>query len=153
MTARPGWYADGLRFGCTQCGECCTGAPGYVWVSPRDEAAIARHLGIEREEFRRRYTRLVGAVASLVEKPNGDCVFLSEDRRCTIQPVKPRQCLTYPFWPRLLASRETWQEEARKCPGMNQGPLFRAGDVDRLADRETPREDVCRIFRSARAPS
>ena len=26
------WYADGLRFECTQCGDCCSGEPGYVWV-------------------------------------------------------------------------------------------------------------------------
>ena len=26
------WYRDGLRFTCTRCGNCCTGAPGYVWV-------------------------------------------------------------------------------------------------------------------------
>ena len=27
------WYADGLPFTCTQCGDCCTGDPGYVWVT------------------------------------------------------------------------------------------------------------------------
>ena len=27
------WYAEeGLAFECTGCGDCCTGAPGYVWV-------------------------------------------------------------------------------------------------------------------------
>ena len=34
MTAdSPEWYRDGLRFECTRCGACCTGAPGYVWVT------------------------------------------------------------------------------------------------------------------------
>ena len=28
----PTWYADGLRFTCTQCGNCCTGQPGFVWI-------------------------------------------------------------------------------------------------------------------------
>ena len=33
MNAAPGepWYRDGLRFQCTQCGNCCTGDPGVVW--------------------------------------------------------------------------------------------------------------------------
>ena len=25
------WYADGLSFECTMCGNCCTGPPGAVW--------------------------------------------------------------------------------------------------------------------------
>ncbi len=146
-------YADGLRFECTQCGNCCTGAPGYVWVSPPDTHAIADHLGLSIVEFLSRYTRLVSTVLSLVEKPGGDCVFLDEDRRCTIQAVKPRQCLSYPFWPRLLASREAWNEEAVHCPGMNEGPLYRPEEIDRIANRETPREGVCRVFQKVRARS
>ena len=29
----------GLRFECTQCGDCCTGAPGYVWVNKAEISA------------------------------------------------------------------------------------------------------------------
>jgi len=27
------WYADGLSFTCTCSGNCCTGGPGFVWMS------------------------------------------------------------------------------------------------------------------------
>ena len=30
------WYAAGLQFGCTECGNCCAGAPGYVWISTEE---------------------------------------------------------------------------------------------------------------------
>ena len=32
------WYKDGLGFQCTQCGDCCTGAPGYVWINAAEIA-------------------------------------------------------------------------------------------------------------------
>ena len=40
------WYRDGLRFECTQCGKCCTGAPGYVWLTIPEIYRIAEFLGI-----------------------------------------------------------------------------------------------------------
>jgi Fe-S-cluster containining protein len=140
------WFADGLAFACTQCGDCCTGSQGYVWVSPRDQASIAAHLGLDLDAFRRRYTRAIGHLLSLVDKPNGDCVFLAEDRRCSIQPVKPRQCLTFPFWPRLTASRESWEETAQRCPGIGEGPRYRPPEILTIQDRDTPREMICRIL-------
>ena len=35
------WYAEGLKFQCTGCGDCCTGAPGYVWVNQAEIDALA----------------------------------------------------------------------------------------------------------------
>ena len=35
------WYKEGLRFKCTECGKCCTGAPGYVWVNKEEVAEMA----------------------------------------------------------------------------------------------------------------
>ena len=48
------WYADGLRFKCTQCGNCCTGGPGYVWFDDDEAQAMADQLGIEKREFYQR---------------------------------------------------------------------------------------------------
>ena len=39
------WFKDGLRFTCTGCGDCCSGAPGFVWVSEEDIERLANHLG------------------------------------------------------------------------------------------------------------
>jgi Fe-S-cluster containining protein len=119
------WYADGLRFTCTQCGNCCSGAPGYVWVSDSDLRAIAGHFGLEVEEFRRRHTRSVGSRLSLLERDDGDCEFLVQEaggkRRCGIYAVRPVQCRTWPFWDSNLQSGRNWRDAARTCPGMNHG--------------------------------
>ena len=47
------WYAQaGLRFKCSQCGDCCTGAPGFVWVNKEEIAKLAEAAGIDDiEEF------------------------------------------------------------------------------------------------------
>src|SRR5688500_1701558 len=30
------WFADGLSFTCTACGNCCTGGPGFVWITKEE---------------------------------------------------------------------------------------------------------------------
>jgi Fe-S-cluster containining protein len=144
------WYADGLRFECTQCGNCCTGAPGFVWLNAKEQREAAATLGLGVDEFLARYTRLVHGRISLREQPNGDCVLLTEDRRCSIQDVKPRQCLAFPFWPRLVASREEWNRAGVRCPGINAGPRYDPQEVDAIIDASTPKDVVKRIFRRSR---
>ncbi len=124
------WYADGLRFSCTQCGNCCTGPTGYVWFTPAEAQAMADYLKIPLSEFNQRYTRRVLARRSLAEtrQPNGeyDCVFLTAPdeqgkRGCSIYPVRPQQCRTWPFWPENLRSAHDWRYAAQRCPGMAAG--------------------------------
>jgi len=83
------WYKDGLRFQCTRCGNCCTGPPGYVWVTPEEIAAIAEHRGESVDEVQALFTRLVGKRRSLKEKPNGTA-FSTTARKAApfIQPVR-----------------------------------------------------------------
>ena len=64
------WYKDGLKFKCTGCGQCCTGAPGYVWLSPEEVDAIAAHLNISKEKFLQTYTRTVFGRPSLPRGPH-----------------------------------------------------------------------------------
>ena len=52
------WYEQGLRFTCTTCGNCCTGGPGYVWVTDEEVDRLAAHLGLSRS--RRRWTGTAG---------------------------------------------------------------------------------------------
>ena len=93
------WYQDGLRFQCVQCGACCTGAPGFVWVNKEEIAALAAALRLDAGEFERRYVRRVGIRKSLIELPGGDCVFFHrESCTCQVYQERPRQCRTWPFW-------------------------------------------------------
>lgn len=112
------WYANGLRFECTGCGQCCTGAPGYIWVNQEEIQQIADFLKLSIEEFSRRYLRHVKGRLSLLEMPKTyDCVFL-KDKKCQIYPVRPTQCRTYPWWPQNLKSEKEWKEAARYCEGI-----------------------------------
>src|SRR5215208_5153364 len=82
--AKQPWYADGLNFTCTQCGNCCTGGPGYVWISREEIARLAEFLGITPEETLEQYCRTHGSQLSLKERRAAggayDCVFLKEER-------------------------------------------------------------------------
>lgn len=128
------WYKEGLHFQCAGCGGCCTGAPGYVWLTPEEEKQIADFLNISLEEFEKTYTRMVyGLRRSLKEIPqsNYDCVFFnSETKQCSIYDVRPAQCRTWPFWDSLLESKNAWDEASKNCPGCNQGPLIPFEEIE-----------------------
>src|SRR5438552_1987032 len=119
------WYSDGLKFACTQCGNCCTGGPGYVWISEVEIDRLAQLLKISSQEVLKKYCRKLMGRISLKElkTPEGkyDCVFLTERRGCSIYPARPLQCRTWPFWDGLLKSRAKWDSAAEGCPGMNKG--------------------------------
>jgi Fe-S-cluster containining protein len=128
------WYQDGLRFECTQCGNCCSGAPGYVWVNQEEIDALAKQLDMSPEAFEKKYVRPVGVRRSLVEFPNGDCVFLDrETRRCTVYEARPRQCRTWPFWDSNLKSPATWRQTCQTCPGCGRGDLVPLEEIARQA--------------------
>jgi Fe-S-cluster containining protein len=133
------WYADGLRFECTACGHCCRWGEGYVWVSEREIHAMADSLGLDVLRFARDYVRRVGTHYSLKERPDYRCVLLDDRDRCRVYPVRPTQCRTYPFWREHLKSAKAWQALAEECPGLGQGRLYSADEVDALA-RETDQE-------------
>lgn len=130
------WYKDGLHFSCTQCGNCCTGEPGVVWVNDEEIEQIAEHLGKTVGEVRLFHTRLVGRRVSLTEFAGGDCTFLDpRTRRCTIYPVRPRQCRSWPFWRSNLESPRSWREVQQTCPGAGKGAFVGLEQIEREASR------------------
>jgi len=134
MSKQP-WYQDGLRFECTQCGDCCTGEPGYVWVNKAECVALAERLGIELEVFYREFTRLVGIRRSLIEHRNGDCIFFNgQTRKCKVYEDRPRQCRTWPFWDSNVRTEERWQTTCSVCPGSGKGRLYQVEEIQEKID-------------------
>lgn len=123
------WYQDGLRFRCTRCGHCCTGAPGFVWIDADELSTLAAHRGEDRARAEATYTRLVGQRRTLREKTNGDCVFYDRSAGCTIYPVRPAQCRTWPFWESNVTDPEAWQHTCQVCPGSGQGDLIPVDEI------------------------
>jgi Fe-S-cluster containining protein len=130
------WYADGLRFQCTQCGDCCSGAEGYVWVNQAEIDAMAARTGMTPADFEAAYVKRVGMRRSLKERPGGDCVLLDEQtRKCRAYEERPRQCKTWPFWDSNLRSPEAWAEAAEACPGCNKGQIVPLESIVEQASR------------------
>ncbi len=126
------WYKDGLRFGCTECGKCCTGGPGFVWVTQEELEGLAKLLNISSEMFKRRYVRIRSNRMCLVEKKNNDCIFL-EGKRCQVYQARPKQCRTFPWWEENLASEESWKSAAKDCEGINESsPLVPLSEIVQL---------------------
>lgn len=123
------WYSDGLKFTCTRCGDCCTGAPGYVWITEDELAKLAEHLNEPLERVRLLYSREVGKERSLREKSNGDCIFFDRQTGCQIYSVRPQQCRTWPFWESNVRSPEAWKKVCSICPGSGQGELISAEEI------------------------
>lgn len=133
------WYADGLRFECTQCGNCCTGPPGAVWFTEAEGREMAAQLGLTEKQFYRRYAKRIGRQWSLKErrtKHGHDCVFLDRTSVpgkavCSMYTCRPTQCRTWPFWSENLTSPETWDAVKRNtpCPGMDRGRIVPAEQI------------------------
>src|SRR5437899_11026538 len=83
------WYQDGLRFRCTRCGNCCTGAPGFVWVEPEEIDAIAEFKGESLAHFEGLYTRLVLASGACAKKPTAIACFTIARRAAPSIPSGP----------------------------------------------------------------
>ena len=144
------WYEDGLRFTCTQCGNCCTGGPGYIWITPEELERLAAHLKLSAEETVRKYCRNVSGRFSLKEKLRDglhDCIFLQEvevtsaagqgrEKRlvCSVYPVRPLQCRTWPFWEGNLVSPENWERAGGRCPGLGKGKLHNRKQIETIRD-------------------
>ena len=131
------WYHKGLKFSCTQCGNCCRnhGEYAFVYLTPAEVRSIASHLGLERREFLARYcTRKDGQVTIRTDSPA--CPFLAQDNRCGIYAVRPMQCRSWPFWRENL-EKSVWEEEVKACcPGIGKGELHSAEEIDRVADED-----------------
>lgn len=137
MEPKP-WYSNGLRFRCTQCGNCCRnhGEYSFVNLSEVELRAIPEFLGLTREQFLSRYcVKEPGSLWTLrMDQPA--CPFLADGNRCSIYPVRPKQCATWPFWIENLR-REAWEGPVKQCcPGIDRGELHSAEEVERIA-RET----------------
>lgn len=125
---RPTFFDEGIRFECTQCGNCCTGAPGLVRLDNEEAQAMAEHLKVSLPYFYSAYVRTTGDGPSLRERSHGDCVFFMSGK-CVVYPVRPTQCRTYPFWFKNLRSEARWSQTCESCPGIGRGKLYSRSEI------------------------
>lgn len=129
----------GLRFGCTQCGNCCSGPPGFVLVNDAEAAALANHFGLTVDDFIAKYTHMLPEGRSLTEHPGPrglDCVFLDRTTVpgkaiCGVYHHRPSQCRTWPYWTSIIKTAQSWDRARAICPGINKGELTTADEIKR----------------------
>lgn len=135
-------YAKGIRFACQGCGDCCRtrGRYGYVYVSLPERRRLARHLRLSTRSFTLRFCIKTDGFFHLRSRGK-DCIFL-EENRCRVHRARPEQCKTWPFWPENMV-KKTWNRDiASHCPGIGQGALFKAGQIERRLRNQTERENL-----------
>ena len=120
---------------CQRCTACCRW-PGQVKLTDAEISRLASFKNLAEHDFIQLFTRLRSdrRGLSLLDKPNGECVFLDGDN-CAVQPVKPQQCRDFPnLWsfpgarescraiPREV-SEEEWRKLIRETTGRDAGSI------------------------------
>ena len=136
---------DGFQFEfnqtvCSSCtARCCRGNSGNIWVNTDEISNICNFSktnlidGLNRffEKRENRYSireQLDGNGYSdtdmneyydesecLGMKEDYRCIFLDNDNQCSIYPVRPLQCRTFPFWENFKTEMDKLIQE---CPGV-----------------------------------
>ena len=135
------FYAKGLRFECTGCGECCrarNGKPSWVYVTIDERRRLARHLKISTSAFTRRYCSKTLGFFHL-KNPNQDCLFL-DGARCTVYEARPGQCRTFPFWRENMSDKAWNGPIARECEGINKGRRWTREEIEERLKDEASRD-------------
>jgi Fe-S-cluster containining protein len=118
-----------IHFKCkSDCSNCCKVSGGTVLVRDVEIKPIAKHLKISVDEFLKHYTRKEGKHLCLTDHGGSDCIFLKDDK-CTIYPVRPFQCRTFPFWPQNLKTEKRWFSIQDECPGIGEGKAFSKEEI------------------------
>ena len=123
-----------LRFHCTGCGRCCTGHADehYIELVAGESGKIRRYLDIDKKSFKRDYlVSLDDNGKGIRINSQGRCMLLDGNNQCSVYPVRPRQCVTYPFWPELLQSPESWHAESARCEGIDQGAVVKTEYINK----------------------
>ncbi len=102
-------------FQCQMCGDCCRGYGG-TYVTEPDILAIAAYLNLEPGVIQGKYCVFSGKKPLLAQKHDGYCIFW--DGLCTIHPVKPRMCRSWPFLESVLIDIGNWEIMSSLCPGI-----------------------------------
>jgi len=116
------FFDQGIHFECQRCGACCTGDPGIIYIGKQELVRIAEYLSLKVPLFIEKYLYSINEGYSIREHADGRCSFY--ENGCTIYPVRPNQCKTFPFWFENLRSAKKWKRMCKECPGIGCGPLY-----------------------------
>lgn len=148
------FYKNGLHFECQRCSFCCGHSPGFVYLSLRDLTTLCNHLNMKIKDFVEKYCRYADyyygdTVLALLEKKNYDCILW--ENGCSCYQARPVQCSTYPFWAWMIKDKDTWEECAKDCPGINKGKIWTVEEIEKnkhdyVANKPLKKEEVEKLI-------
>ena len=118
---RGAWWAEGGQFTCQpDCGRCCDEPGGIVYLSRNDVERLAQHANLTVPEYLKKdcTTTLDGRYVLRSNQSDGICIYLDENKQCTIYEVRPQQCKAFPWWAENLRSQRSWKQVKASCPGL-----------------------------------
>jgi len=121
-----------IRFECQKgCANCCKISDGFVLIREKEVKEISKFLKISETEFLKEYTQIKKGILSLIDHDGKDCIFL-KDEKCSVYPVRPIQCQTYPFWPQNLKALRRWYYVEEDCPGIGKGRTYTKEEIEEI---------------------
>tara|TARA_Y100000294_G_scaffold2920_1_gene3107 strand:+ start:189 stop:647 length:459 start_codon:yes stop_codon:yes gene_type:complete len=136
LNSRSYFFDKGIQFECQQCGTCCTGSPGTIYVDKSEILSIARFLQIPEEDLKEKYMYPFKNSYSIREHSDGRCFFYNG--KCKIYTARPMQCSIYPFWFTHLRSEKKWQSVSGECEGIGKGRLYSKKKILEIAQTTFP---------------
>lgn len=108
---------------------------------------MAAHLDLSLDAFEARFDVQwdPGAEQLAIEATGGrGCPLLRDDGGCSVHPVKPHQCRSWPFWDEMLDDAARWQQARSFCPGLDadEGRLYGRSEILAIRDGEATDENV-----------
>ena len=150
---------------CAQCGSCC--CDPVIEVTDFDLKRLVKHTGIPADKLIKLYalsdfedddgsgedwiTFSYGKrKIALRKKRNGDCMFLSKDRNCTVYTARPLACRVFPIDVILnednkvtdLDMSDVVQDKFIRCKHIN-GNLRSFDDFRKTALQAGKESDLC----------
>lgn len=100
--------------------------------------AMAEYLGMAVAVFKARFKISWDGDTKkwMIDANPSGCPLLTVDRGCSVHPVKPMQCQTFPFWTELIDDETAWSEAKTYCPGMDAagGRLYSAEEIRAISE-------------------
>jgi len=106
-----------IEFNCRACGSCCA-VEGFVHVKKSEMPAIAEFLKMDLYEFKKKYVKWVFMVGRVFTAPDGGSCAFFKNNKCTIYPVRPEQCRTFPYWDSVVNDESEIKYVMTYCPGV-----------------------------------
>jgi len=116
-------------FQCQQTGNCCK-KEGVVYATGPELEAMAAYLNMPLADFLQKFVVLDNGWRVLANTKHRPNCFLNDSKGCSIYPVRPKACKTYPDWPEIWGSMESIVYETTVCKGLKKAFDEVAGNED-----------------------